>query len=259
MRLLIILLGIILLGNACNETASSNMRRTKAARKVIQVRKADTLQWQLVRSIDPYNGGTITDWDTANPKFLSFLRNGTFIEKDKYGLQIGQWTVNKQGDRLRLAHTERNGTSIPKESWEQQFRYHLIQRTADTLILGIQGRHGILKRIYLKYDPLQRGRTMQTDTTQNSMPSDSILQEEMKPEKSDSSSFRPDSLDLSAFEAEAEAFDSLAVDSIIVHDSAGIFFPPDSATVMPKDSLIRADSTARLDSIRPDTVPKDQD
>ena len=259
MRLLIILLGIILLGNACNETASSNMRRTKAARKVIQVRKADTLQWQLVRTIDPYNGGMITDWDTANPKFLSFLRNGTFIEKDKYGSQIGQWTVNKQGDRLRLAHTERNGTSIPKENREQLFRYHLIQRTTDTLVLGIQGRHGILKRIYLKCGPDNPDREMQADSAEQSMQPDSIVQEKVMQEKSDSSSFRPDSLDLSAFEAEAEAFDSLAVDSIIVHDSAGIFFPPDSATFTPTDSLILADSTARLDSIRPDTVPKDQD
>ncbi|MEO0473887.1 MAG: hypothetical protein AAF206_30035, partial [Bacteroidota bacterium] len=165
------------------------------------------------------------------------------------------------GDRLRLAHTERNGNKIPKENWEQQFRYQLVRRTADSLILGIQGRHGILKRIYLRAEMMQTTASLYhaTDSLNEPIPNvDSLLKPQTSEANAELGQFAVDSTEILAFEDEAATFDSLTADSLVVHDSAGVFFPADSSLIAPNDSLGKMDSTARLDSIRYDSLPKDQ-
>lgn len=100
---------------------------------------------------------------------LELHTKGTFIEYDSLNHYSGLWYINKTKERLKLVYQIQNGDTVPEARQDTSFRYQLVKLSNDSLVIGKQGRHGIVQYNYL----LQRDSTS-FDTSLISSPLDSI-------------------------------------------------------------------------------------
>jgi len=155
MRFLTILSAIIFLAFACKDKATSPLRKRKANKILIGSHKTDSAQWRLVKKYDPYNKGYSYYYnDSSAFQYLTFLGDGTFKEYDKDNKSHGNWFLNKEKKKLALVYTIRNGIEIGESLQQIFFRYVIDSLYQDTLVLSIQGRHGMVKQFYLGPLPL---------------------------------------------------------------------------------------------------------
>lgn len=120
---------------------------------ILEFVQKDSLEWRLEQIYDPYNGGTTYQSDSLNPSFLSLNRKGKFAEYDTLNRREGKWYFHEDSTRIRLAYTQENGTKIIRSERDPDFRYVLKTLTEDSLVLAIQGRHGMVERIYIRTKP----------------------------------------------------------------------------------------------------------
>ena len=149
MRYLAIYFSIILLLFSCSEKSNQPLRGNKAATFMLGDDSAETVVWQLINTHDPYNGGVSYPQDPANPHYILLHKNGAFKEHDNANVSFGNWYLNKNKNRLALVYYIQNGISIPDEKQVIDYRYEVKKVSKDSLILGIQGRHGIVTQTYI--------------------------------------------------------------------------------------------------------------
>ncbi|MEL6852530.1 MAG: hypothetical protein AAFP92_28745 [Bacteroidota bacterium] len=136
------------------------------------------LPFFLAETYDPYDKGYLYPADSLNPQFLVLKRNGVFQEYDSVNQSHGRWYVNKEGKSLALVYEQQNGIAVPEERRSPLFRYHLYAFSPDSLKLGIQGRHGMIEKLYLKegisYSPVFMGDSNAMEQTEEVFPVDSM-------------------------------------------------------------------------------------
>lgn len=155
MRILAIICSLFFVAATCKTPAEKAFGKKKAAQILWEYAKFDTLTWKLVSIYDPYQKGTYYQTDSLNPQYLSFTRKGKFVEYDTAQYRKGRWAINQDSAGLRLSYTEIDGDEIPKDDQDTKFRFLLNEMSLDTLVLGLQGRHGIVKRTYLRMKPIE--------------------------------------------------------------------------------------------------------
>jgi hypothetical protein len=133
---------------SCNDKAGTALSAGRALRYWFD--KTDTLPevWKLVRSFDPYDGGKLSVFDSANTRYLVIANDGSFREYDAYNVSEGSWRVNKSNDHLSLTYEKQNGFDIPINRRDTLFRYEIRRHDDDTLVLAIQGRHGMVAQTF---------------------------------------------------------------------------------------------------------------
>lgn len=148
MKYLPIILMIFFTVGGCNDK-SNNALRTKKATKILMGKKAKWQKWQLISQYDPYNGGKYYRPDSSNSQYFILINDGSFREYDTFNYSEGSWLMNKSRDRVALVYLIQNGIKIPPEKRDTTFRYELKTISPDSLVLAIQGRHGMMAKTYL--------------------------------------------------------------------------------------------------------------
>lgn len=136
---------------SCTPAVPDTLSNKKASRLLIPD-GASLSKYQLNYTLDPYNGGTFIKADTSFLPTLLFFNNGEFVEYDRYNFYEGEWKVNAEKDKIQFKYLRKNTKNAPEPSnpqavyWKQE--YKLIEFKSDSLVMGAQGRHGIVKMIY---------------------------------------------------------------------------------------------------------------
>jgi len=107
-------------------------------------------KWQLVETYDPYQGGTLIRPEVDNPTHLMLFQDGDFIRYDRRNYSSGQWALDRANDRMALTFRMQNNRRIPPAQRDTLYRYQIQHRSADSLVLGVQGRHGVVELRYRK-------------------------------------------------------------------------------------------------------------
>lgn len=103
-------------------------------------------RWQLIETYDPYQDGILLRPESA--RYLTFYQDGEFLEHDPANYSTGQWQLSEDRDRLALTYAMQNNRRIPTAQRDTLFRYRIQYRSSDSLVLGVQGRHGIVQLRY---------------------------------------------------------------------------------------------------------------
>ena len=164
MRFLTIVMAIIFLAFSCKDKSTSPLRKRKANKILLGARKADSITWKLVKTYDPYNKGYTLLKDSTNYRYLRLMGDGSFREFDADNKSIGKWYLNKERSKLGFIYQNRNGIEINEDLQNLFFRYHIDTLYKDTLILSIQGRHGMVKQFYQLPHSLEESDSLTSDT-----------------------------------------------------------------------------------------------
>ena len=107
-------------------------------------------KWILIKSVDPYQKGSENVRDSVNWKSIEFFINGDYKESDPWNNVFGKWKYNDDESRLGIKVLKRNDTEISKDDAVSDFRWRIIELDDSHVVLGIQGRHGMVKYYYKK-------------------------------------------------------------------------------------------------------------
>lgn len=148
-----LVLSMLLMAASCTDESSSALRRSQIARSWIKNQPDSLQRWVLYSTFDPYQDGKMYPCDPANPEILELAATGVFHQYDTAQQSYGQWFVNPLTQTMNLRYEVRNNryltSSDPNEAGKQQ--YYLKRMTADSLVMEVQGRHGMLILTYLPY------------------------------------------------------------------------------------------------------------
>lgn len=164
MRFLTIVMAIIFLAFSCKDKSTSPLRKRKANKILLGSRKSDSITWKLVKTYDPYNKGYTILKDSTNYRYLRLMGDGSFNEFDAENKSRGKWYLNKEKSKLGFIYENRNGIEINEDLQNLFFRYHIDTIYKDTLILSIQGRHGMVRQYYQLPHPLSPLDSLSSDT-----------------------------------------------------------------------------------------------
>ena len=107
-------------------------------------------KWTLIKSVDPYQGGTENLRDSTNWKSIEFIKNGDYKESDPWNKVIGVWKFNEDESKFGIKELARNDNEITKDKIISDFRWNILELDNSHMVLGIQGIHGIVKYYYVK-------------------------------------------------------------------------------------------------------------
>lgn len=152
MRILVLFaLSILMMAPSCQDETSVALRRSQIARSWLSSQPDSLMRWVLHSTFDPYQRGTYYMEDQGNPEVLELASTGIFHQYDSAQQSYGQWFMNPADSTMSFRYEIRNNKLIagedPKASGRQQYR--LMKMTEDSLILEVQGRHGMLVITYL--------------------------------------------------------------------------------------------------------------
>ncbi|MCI4670128.1 MAG: hypothetical protein MRZ79_18470 [Bacteroidia bacterium] len=153
MRIIVGLLIGIWVFCSCNPGIPDTLSTQKASRLIIPKGKLVS-KYQLKHTLDPYNGGTYIKADTTFSPTLLFFGDGEFVEYDRYNFYEGEWSISSQKEIIHFDYQKKStkGSAMEQDGqalyWKQD--YKLVHFKDDSLILGAQGRHGIVKKLYLR-------------------------------------------------------------------------------------------------------------
>lgn len=151
--LAVMVLSMILMAASCTDESSSAIRRSQIARSWVKNQPDSLQRWVLHSTFDPYQGGKEYPCDPQNPEILELAPSGVFHQYDTAQQSFGQWFLNPLNKTMNLRYEVRNNrylsASDPKAAGREQ--YILKQMTADSLIMEVQGRHGMLVLTYLPF------------------------------------------------------------------------------------------------------------
>jgi hypothetical protein len=105
-------------------------------------------KWEFVSSLDPYQGGTIGTADPDNKQYRIFEVNGNYEEYDNDNSGVGRWAFNADSTHLGTVFEKYNGEPTGQSLEITDFRWKILELTADKLVLSIQGRHGFVEHEY---------------------------------------------------------------------------------------------------------------
>ncbi len=106
--------------------------------------------WVMHGYMDPYQPEVMNRPESGIPPTLVFFGDGHYLSYDTFNHTTGDWFLNNASDRLALIPTRTNGKDLTPSDNDSLFRYQILFRDSDSLVIGIQGRHGIVEQYYSK-------------------------------------------------------------------------------------------------------------
>lgn len=104
--------------------------------------------WRLMETYDPYRGGTTTTPDPHNPTYLLIRQDGEFITYNRQTYSAGTWELQREEAQLALIYCIQNNHKVDSTTQDHTPRYQIQYHSPDSLVLGVQGRHGIVQMRY---------------------------------------------------------------------------------------------------------------
>ena len=105
-------------------------------------------KWVYEKSADPYNNGAFHFADSTNAKYIIFKSDGSYADNDNNNSALGFWKFNHDSTRLGIKYTVFNDKEVDNKEPISEFRWIIYELTRSNMILGIQGRHGIVRYTY---------------------------------------------------------------------------------------------------------------
>lgn len=152
MRILVLfVISILMMAPSCQDETSVALKRSQIARSWLKSQPDSITRWVLHSTFDPYQRGTYYLGDAGNPEVLELASSGVFHQYDSIQQSYGQWFMNPADSTLSFRYEIRNNKLISSSDHELSGRqqYRLTKMTGDSLILEVQGRHGMLVITYL--------------------------------------------------------------------------------------------------------------
>lgn len=152
MRILVLFaISILMMAPSCQDEASVALKRSQIARSWLQSQPDSLKRWVLHSTFDPYQRGTYYLGDAGNPEVLELASSGVFHQYDSTQQSYGQWFMNPADSTMSFRYEIRNNKLLTSSDHELSGRqqYRLTKMTGDSLILEVQGRHGMLVITYL--------------------------------------------------------------------------------------------------------------
>jgi hypothetical protein len=120
-------------------------------------------EWIKVAWHDPYNDQInhdkkehIGSTDTLNyPYTIQFWENGEYVRIDKWNHYSGKWKWNQDSTKLGMNLLKAND-KIYNDSTITEYRHYIYLLTKDSLIMGWQGRHGMVREFYIPRHMLKK-------------------------------------------------------------------------------------------------------
>lgn len=196
---------------ACQKRSDKALRQKQAGRFISQKQEKDTLSYRLQQIYDPYLSVPRKAETEEKPKYLILHTSGTFLEYDAFNQNQGRWYVNKTKERLKLVYEVENGIEIPPTSQDSSFRYQLVKLSQDSLVIGKQGRHGIVQYTYL----LQPDSIMQEAMLPSQPETDSVIADTVKLDSIPKIRKAPSNPMVSAESLSQDAANQLLFDSLV--------------------------------------------
>ncbi|MEM7371221.1 MAG: hypothetical protein AAF587_21575 [Bacteroidota bacterium] len=137
----------------CNSSSPDSLSNRKADRFVFGQEKGAMIKWQLLKTYDPYEDGYVMLPEENNPHFLTFFRDGRFLEYDNRNYNDGSYLIHESKKSMALIYDIQNGIRVPPHRKDSLFRYQFLLQETDSLKLGILGRHGLVEKTYYKVIP----------------------------------------------------------------------------------------------------------
>lgn len=128
-------------------TPQQYLNRRQANRSFLAADQTE--KWALALRYDPYLDGITTVFKPKERPHLYFDPNGQFSEFQTDTHSAGVWQIHKENKQLVLAYSLSNSQKVPKKQ-PQILQYTILKKDKDSLILGIQGRHGIVQHKYVR-------------------------------------------------------------------------------------------------------------
>lgn len=147
----ILILSSSILG--CNSSSPDSLSNRKAGRLIFGQEKGAMVKWRLLKTYDPYDGGYVIPAESNNPRFLTFFRDGRFLEYDNRNYNDGGYLIHDSKKSMALIYDIQNGFRVPPHRKDSLFRYQFLLQSEDSLKLGIMGRHGLVEKTYYKVLP----------------------------------------------------------------------------------------------------------
>ncbi|MEZ4773535.1 MAG: hypothetical protein R3D00_10170 [Bacteroidia bacterium] len=119
------------------------------------IRENQILVWQFDYNYDPYNDGQVLRSLPNNPRFFILAVNHTYTFFDHDEKKEGRWEYNLEHQQLILSCQKINGKSVSQES--ETLHYIVKSYSAEKLVLGLQGRHGMTEMVFRPVNTVDRG------------------------------------------------------------------------------------------------------
>lgn len=152
MRILVLFaISILVMAPSCQDETSVALRRSQIAKSWLNNQPDSLTRWILHSTFDPYQKGTYYLGDQGNPEVLELASSGVFHQYDSTQQSYGQWFMNPTDSTMNFRYEIRNNKLISPSEHDRHGRqqYRLMKMTPDSLILEVQGRHGMLIITYL--------------------------------------------------------------------------------------------------------------
>lgn len=109
-------------------------------------------RWDLQQMYDPYPSGqgTIIQPEDSGRTYLILFQDGDFLQSSPQNYSEGQWKLDEEKQRLALIYRMQNNRLVPSDKRDTLYRYELRYHSADSLVLAVQGRHGLVEYRYRK-------------------------------------------------------------------------------------------------------------
>ncbi|MEO0897395.1 MAG: hypothetical protein AAFY71_13400 [Bacteroidota bacterium] len=108
-------------------------------------------KWEWQSSSDPYeNSSHKRQAELEGHKYLSINEDGTFQEWTKEQSRTGVWLLNKKKNAVAFVFGESKNrmSKVAASMLSYEYRYQIQKLNKESLVLIIQGRHGMVQEVY---------------------------------------------------------------------------------------------------------------
>ncbi|MEL6675611.1 MAG: hypothetical protein AAFR61_25610 [Bacteroidota bacterium] len=108
------------------------------------LKKEGSFSWEKVSVVDAYQSNARLACDSTQRCTITFRHSGQFYQDHNLKRETGSWQMDRETGDLVMTFLSQQG----QRAAPQSFDFQLIRMTADELVLGQPGRHGMVRTYY---------------------------------------------------------------------------------------------------------------
>jgi len=107
-------------------------------------------KWKWKSTVDPFDKSNKRLAEVEGQEYLAINEDGTFIEWSKEQSKNGIWILNKKQTAIALVYGQdkKRLNKMASSLLTYEYRHRIKKLDQEELILGVQGRHGIVETSY---------------------------------------------------------------------------------------------------------------
>ncbi|MCI4669325.1 MAG: hypothetical protein MRZ79_14415 [Bacteroidia bacterium] len=107
-------------------------------------------KWEWKSTIDPFDNSNKRIAEKEGEKYLLINSDGSFTEWSKEESRAGNWILNKKKTAVAFLYDDENtrNSRASASLLAYEYRHRIKSIDKNGLVLGIQGRHGIVQEAY---------------------------------------------------------------------------------------------------------------